>query len=216
MDNNRNGQNGPNGNQNGDNNPQGNGGPPKKQGLFLVLIASLIMLLAMSYFMKLMNGAGTEEISYNEFITMLEAGEVEEVLIGDDQINITKKESDTMYFTGKAEEDSEITARILAVNPEIKVDRTIPDETNWLMSLILTYILPILLFWLLISFLFRKISKGGGMMSVGKSNAKVYVQKETGITFKDVAGSWPPDAAARNPPPWSAPSRSRRARAWAA
>lgn len=188
MDNNRNGQNGPNGNQNGDNNPQGNGGPPKKQGLFLVLIASLIMLLAMSYFMKLMNGAGTEEISYNEFITMLEAGEVEEVLIGDDQINITKKESDTMYFTGKAEEDSEITARILAVNPEIKVDRTIPDETNWLMSLILTYILPILLFWLLISFLFRKISKGGGMMSVGKSNAKVYVQKETGITFKDVAG----------------------------
>ena len=185
---NRNGQNGQNGNQNGDNNPQGNGGPPKKQSLFFVLIASLVLLLAMSYFMKLMNGAGTKEISYNEFIAMLEAGEVEEVLIGDDQINITKIESDTTYYTGKAEEDSEITARILAINPEIKVDRTIPDQTNWLLSFILTYILPLLLFWILISFLFRKLSKGGGMMSVGKSNAKVYVQKETGITFKDVAG----------------------------
>ena len=138
--------------------------------------------------MKLMNGAGTKEISYNEFIAMLEAGEVEEVLIGDDQINITKIESDTTYYTGKAEEDSEITARILAINPEIKVDRTIPDQTNWLLSFILTYILPLLLFWILISFLFRKLSKGGGMMGVGKSNAKVYVQKETGITFKDVAG----------------------------
>ena len=185
---NRNGQNGQNGNQNGENNPQGNGGPPKKQSLFFVLIASLVLLLAMSYFMKLMNGAGTKEISYNEFIAMLEAGEVEEVLIGDDQINITKIESDTTYYTGKAEEDSEITARILAINPEIKVDRTIPDQTNWLLSFILTYILPLLLFWILISFLFRKLSKGGGMMSVGKSNAKVYVQKETGITFKDVAG----------------------------
>ncbi|MBQ8326074.1 MAG: ATP-dependent zinc metalloprotease FtsH [Lachnospiraceae bacterium] len=185
---NRNGQNGQNGNQNGENNPQGNGGPPKKQSLFFVLIASLVLLLAMSYFMKLMNGAGTKEISYNEFIAMLEAGEVEEVLIGDDQINITKIESDTTYYTGKAEEDSEITARILAINPEIKVDRTIPDQTNWLLSFILTYILPLLLFWILISFLFRKLSKGGGMMGVGKSNAKVYVQKETGITFKDVAG----------------------------
>ena len=185
---NRNGQNGQNGNQNGENNPQGNGGPPKKQSLFFVLIASLVLLLVMSYFMKLMNGAGTKEISYNEFIAMLEAGEVEEVLIGDDQINITKIESDTTYYTGKAEEDSEITARILAINPEIKVDRTIPDQTNWLLRFILTYILPLLLFWILISFLFRKLSKGGGMMGVGKSNAKVYVQKETGITFKDVAG----------------------------
>lgn len=62
------------------------------------------------------------------------------------------------------------------------------DSSGLLISFILTYIVPIALFWLLLSFIMRKMSKGGGPMGVGKSNAKVYVQKETGVTFKDVAG----------------------------
>ena len=197
--------NGPNGNSpnnsngsgNGNGNQQdpknGGGGPQKRQSLLMLLVASLIVLLSMSYIMRLIGGSGNEEITYNEFVTMLEEGKVASIEIADDQINITPKTEDgrepsVLYYTGKAEEDSEVTARVMAADPHIEVNRTIPDRTNWLLSIILTYVVPVLFFWLIISFAFRKLSKGGGMMSVGKSNAKVYVQKETGITFKDVAG----------------------------
>ncbi len=183
---------------NGNNNGNGNrnqGNAPKKQNLLLLLVAILMTLLAVSYLMKLMNGSSAKEITYNEFIAMLDKGEVEKIEIADDQINIFPKteeggyKSGIVYFTGKAEENSEITARVLAANPDIQVEKVIPDKTNWLLSIIVTYVVPILLFWLLLSFLFRRISKSsGGIMGVGKSNAKVYGQKETGVTFADVAG----------------------------
>ena len=186
-DNDSNGNGGGNGNKN-------QGGAPKKQNLLLLLVAVLMTLLAVSYLMKLMNGSSTKEITYNEFITMLTEDSIEKIEITDDQINIFHAEKegykpDIVYFTGKAEEDSEITARVLAANPDIQVEKVIPDKTNWLFGIIVTYVVPILLFWLLLSFLFRRISKsGGGVMGVGKSNAKVYGQKETGVTFADVAG----------------------------
>ena len=189
----------PNGNRGGG--PGGSGNNPKKQSIVLFLIAALVTLLLMSSFMTLMTGETEREITYNEFIQMLEDGKVDSVEIGSDRINITPvtEASEEVsgvfgytaaptvtYYTGKIEDDDTLTARLLEYKVEAKGQ--VQDSSGAIFSFLLTYILPILLMWILLSFLFRRMSKGGGPMSVGKSNAKVYVQKETGITFKDVAG----------------------------
>lgn len=186
---------------NGGNNGQGSGtnGPQKGQSLMVLLIASLIVLLGMSYIMRLMTDSSSKEITYNEFLDMVEAGKVESVVITSDQINITpkteKKEGEesiftpqaqtTTYYTGVVKDDS--LASFLREH-HVSFKEKIPDNSGFLLSILLTYILPIVILWIALSFLFRKMSSGGGPMSVGKSTAKVYVQKETGITFKDVAG----------------------------
>lgn len=195
--NNNQGSNGGNGNGNG----SGNGRDPKKQSIILFLMAALITLLMMSSFMKMMSGETEKEISYNEFIQMLDAGDVESVEIASDRVIITPKaeeKTQTMgfymyggmpsitYYTGKIEDDDTLTQRLLKY--DVPVKGQVADRSGVIISFLLTYVVPILLMWVLLSFLFRKMSKGGGPMGVGKSNAKVYVQKETGITFRDVAG----------------------------
>ncbi len=196
------GSNGPgNGGNNGNGSGSGDGRDPKRQSIILFLVAALVTLLMMSSFMKLMAGETEREISYNEFIRMLEAGEISSVQIGTDRVTITPKAepnsgamgfymyggaSQVIYYTGKIEEDDTLTQRLLKYN--VPVNGQVADRSSVIISFLLTYVVPILLMWVLLSFLFRKMSKGGGPMGVGKSNAKVYVQKETGITFKDVAG----------------------------
>lgn len=194
------------GNNKGNGSGSGSGGggkDPKKQSAILFLVASLITLLLMSSFMRLLSGETEREISYNEFIQMLNENKVESVEISTDRILITPKveEKDTeqsfgfysygnlplvTYFTGKIEDDDTLTERLL--EHEVEVKGQVADRSSAIISFLLTYVVPILLMWVLLSFLFRKMSSGGGPMGVGKSNAKVYVQKETGITFKDVAG----------------------------
>lgn len=196
---------------NGNNNGGGSGGSggngqnrrgsgdqdPRRQNLFIFLIAALITLLCMSYFMKIMNNNTNREIPYNEFVKMVESGQIESVKIGSDQITIKPRQPEQKegllyqvpvitYYTGKVEDDDTLTQRLLRYDVEIVGE--IPDNSSFLLSILLTYVLPIALCWILLSFLFRKMSGGGGPMGVGKSNAKVYVQKETGVTFKDVAG----------------------------
>ena len=189
--NNRGGNNGNRGGGQGDQNP-------RRQSLLLLLVAALVTLLCMSYFMKVMGNATNQEIPYNEFVKMVEDGEVESVEITSDRINIVPKQPKQQkesllyqtpqitYYTGKVEDDDTLTERLLTHNVEVSGD--IPDNSSFLLSILVTYVLPIALCWILLSFLFRKMSGGGGPMGVGKSNAKVYVQKETGVTFKDVAG----------------------------
>ena len=183
-----------NGNGNGGNN--GNNQNPKKQNLLILLIAALISLLCISYFMKAITGATNREITYNEFVSMVEAGEIESVEIESSQIVIYPKIKETnnlfyytqpviTYYTGKIEDDDTLTQRLLDAGVEVK--GAVPDSSGFLIS-ILSYILPVLLMWGLLSMLLKKMTGGGGAFSMGKSNAKVYVQKETGITFKDVAG----------------------------
>ncbi len=194
-------------NQNdGTNNRKGNqpsGQSPKKQNLLVFLIATLISLVMMSYFMKSMDGTASKEIPYNEFVTMLEAGEVESVYIGSDRIVIypiekeeTQPQSLTMmmmqvqneftYYTGRAESNDTLTERLLEAGVEIEPE--IPESSNLLMDMLFTYVLPLVLVWVVFGFIMKRMGGGGGPMGVGKSNAKVYVQKETGVTFKDVAG----------------------------
>lgn len=192
-----------NGSNHGGNNPGGpngnggnNGDGPKRQNLLMLLIASLITLLMMSWVMSKMTGATNVEITYNEFIEKLENGEIESVQITDNQINIIPKKTaaktpedlliQKTYYTGRAEDSNTLTERLLKY--DVEVTREIPDNSGMLFSILLTYVLPLVLVWILLGFVFRKMGGSGGPMGVGKSNAKVYVQKETGITFKDVAG----------------------------
>ena len=200
-------QNTPNGDRNQNNQ---NNNAPRKQSFFLFLTAALLSLLCVSYFMKTVSGSNTDEITYNEFIQKLEDGEIDTVVIGDSQLTITPKKTQndtsvtipgtfmtglgnmTTYITGKAEDDTTLTERLLKYS-DVKFSREVPESSSMLLYILLYYIMPILLMWGLLSLLFRRISKSGGGfggmgMGVGKSNAKVYVQKETGITFKDVAG----------------------------
>jgi len=202
-------QNTPNGDNRQNNRNNQNNEPPRRQSLFLFLIAALLSLLCVSYFMRMISGNGTEEITYNEFLDKLEAGEVKSVLISDNQLAITLKgqqgqiqspnvflmpqqSTGITYITGRAEDDTTLTARLLEYS-DVEFRKEVPESSSMLMYILLYYILPILLMWGLLSLLFRRISKNGGGfggmgMGVGKSNAKVYVQKETGVTFKDVAG----------------------------
>ena len=197
--------NGGNGNNGRNSNNQGNSNQdPRKQNLLVFLVATLISLVLMSYFMKSINGATSQEVPYNEFVDMLESGEVKSVYISSDRIQIIpiEQEKNTspsaspmmnmfmtpsiIYYTGKAEDDSSLTARLLEADVEINPE--IPDSSNMILSFLFTYVFPILLMWAILGFIMKRMSKGGGPMGVGKSNAKVYVQKETGVTFKDVAG----------------------------
>ena len=206
-----NGSNNQNNNQNGNKNRQG-GGPggntPKKPNLMIMLIAGLMTLLFISYAMNIFTEATVKEISYTEFYDMVESGKVEKVVVSNEKIHIIpfgtveQEKGDSIfnnptleyimqqpiameYYTGVIN-DPDLKNFLLENDVDLSGD--IPDGSGMLMSILLTYVLPMLLVWGILGFVFRKMSRGGGPMGVGKSNAKVYVQKETGITFKDVAG----------------------------
>ena len=197
MDNNQN-------QRNNNNNPLGGGGSnsPRRQNLILLLVAALVTMFCMTYFLRAFSENTNSEVTYSEFIQKVEAGEIEKIVIEEDRINIypkEQKEEDQLgfgysltgyttvtYYTGKAEEDSVLTQRMLDAGVEVSSE--VPDSSGAILTFLLYYIAPILLMWLLLSIIFKRMGRGGGPLSVGKSNAKVYVQKETGVTFKDVAG----------------------------
>ena len=199
-DNNSNrGNGGPGSGNNGGNNNNNNGKDPKKQSIIIMITAAVLSLLCISFFTRAVSGATTVEISYNKFMEMVDEGKVASVQIESNQINIKPVEETpdkanpnnllasavrVTYVTGKVEDDETLTQRLLDAGVEVR--GTVPDGSGIILSL-LYYIVPILLMWGLLSLLFRKMT-GGGAFSMGKSNAKVYVQKETGITFRDVAG----------------------------
>ena len=203
MDNNINPYNngGSNGNGNGGGGQQGPGGSgqnnPKRTSLILLAVAAVVTLVSMSLFMKMINNATNQEVPFGKFQEMVESGKVEEVTWDDETIYIKPKaeKPDTLfnaapqvsYYTGKAQSDDVLSA-YLEENKVESYGKIVPDGSGLILTMILTYVLPIVVMWILLSFLFRRMGGSGGPMGVGKSNAKVYVQKETGITFKDVAG----------------------------
>ena len=178
----------------GGNSGKGSGGHGRQgQNLLVLLIAALVTLLFVSYFMG-SSSSTTTEITYSQFIKMVNDGEIARVEIQTNSIDIAPKQSGVSdddarfrYYTGLAESSDALTQRMLDAGIIVSAD--VPNSTNMIVSVILTYILPILLMWALLSVLFRRMSRSGGMMGgVGKSNAKEYVQRETGVTFADVAG----------------------------
>ena len=161
-----------------------------QQTLLIVLIASVVMFVLLSYMRTMFNSATNQKISYNEFIEMVDEGHVASVLISNEDIQITPKGQEDAYvpitYYTVPVDDAELADRLLKAG--VKFEQKETDSSSLIMSFFLSYILPILLLWLVIGFFMRRMSKGGGIMGVGKSNAKMYVQKETGKTFKDVAG----------------------------
>ena len=185
----RNGGNGNNGNNgngnNGDGNGDGSGNGQPRQNLFIILIVTVALFAAFSYFMR--ENGESRKISYNDFIKYIQQEKVTEVDMKSDRLEIHLKDSDAVLYTGMAESEDALTKRLM--DAKITYNPYVPDSSGMVMSFILSYVLPILLMWGLLSVLFRRMGGGrGGIMGVGKSTAKEYVQKETGVTFKDVAG----------------------------
>lgn len=179
-------------NNSNNNNGQNQKGP---QTFIILAVAAIITLMLFSFINNLVEDSSKKQITYNEFLEMVDNGKVKSVKIGSDSIVIIPGTKDDdkenaltvpliTYYTGIVEDET-LTQRLLDAG--ISVEGEIPDRVGFLESMLMS-LLPLLLIWLLLSFLFSKMAKGSGMMGVGKSNAKVYVEKETGITFKDVAG----------------------------
>lgn len=196
------GYNGGQGNGNGGNGGNGSGQNNKRPNLMMGLIAALLSLLMFAICWKLFVGDNTdyEEVYYSEFIERLEAGELEKVEISSERVTYTLKKTEEQgqtqlfpgtqktYYAIRIEDMDTVTARVLEQG-DVEIGGISTSGTDTLVNILITVVLPLVLMWILLGFLFRRMGSGaGGPMGVGKSNAKVYVQKETGVTFKDVAG----------------------------
>lgn len=164
---------------------------PKRKIIFYYAIVIVAIIIINTLIRPSIRESKIEEIDYSVFINMIEDDEVKSVTIEDREITIKPKdeESDVIYSTGRME-DPDLIERLEESNVE-EYNREIPKELSPFLNFILTWILPILIFFLLGQLLFRSMQKrmgGGNAMSFGKSNAKVYVPDEAGKTFEDVAG----------------------------
>lgn len=173
-------------NKNNGNKPTG----PGKQGLIFCLVAALVLVTVFSYMTSQLGKSSMEEISYNKFLDMLQSGNVQSVEFQEDKIVITPKNATygatLLYYTGSLY-NPELVKTLEESGVEYKAQ--VVDRSTTIFDIILAYVLPFVLIYVVMFFVFRMVTKGGGMMGgVGKSNAKVYVEKETGISFKDVAG----------------------------
>ena len=161
-----------------------------KQGFsFVILITMLTALLVFAMY-QFQGVDSDQEITYNKFLKMIDEKKVEKVEIKSDRILITaKKESgdkvNKEYYTGRMNDDQLVEKLEKA---KIDFNQEVPDTTSAIVAQYAMNIIPFVIFIALIVWMTRKMSKGGGMMGIGKSNAKMYVEKQTGVTFKDVAG----------------------------
>ncbi len=201
---------------NGGNGNNGNGGgnrPPKRPSTLMMILSALITIIfALMLYNSIFGTDKSTEVPYTEFLKDLEADKVEAVNVNKENgvitvrlkqeatptpepnsyINfygITQKamqSSQTVYYTMLMEDLDTLTARLQ--EHDVQGTRVSSDVLDTVVQFLITFVLPLVLLWVLAGFLFRRMGGSGGPMGVGKSNAKVYVQKETGVTFKDVAG----------------------------
>lgn len=211
-----NGNGAPGSGNNGGNGNNGNGGngnrPPRRPSILMMILSGLMTVIAILMLYNAFFGTGNgTEVSYTDFLKDLEADKVEAVEVNKESGVITvqlKKEaaatpapdsyvtfygitqkatqSKTVYYTMLMEDLDTLTGRLQEHG--VTGTRISSNTSSFLMEILVTVVLPVVLIWVVAGFLFRKMGGSGGPMGVGKSNAKVYVQKETGVTFKDVAG----------------------------
>ena len=180
-------------NNNQNNNNQNNRNPNNrnnKQGFsFIILVTLITSIMVMALFQ--FQGAGNDnEISYDEFLEMVDDGKIEQVEIQSGRIVITEKKEKghktaKEYYTGVVRDDS-LAERLEKAN--VKFSQQIPDTTSAIIAQTVFSLIPVVILVGVFVWMTRKMSKGGGMMGIGKSNAKMYVEKQTGVTFRDVAG----------------------------
>ena len=179
-------------NQNNPNN-QNNQKPnnnKNQQGISFVILVTLITTIMVLALYQLRDATNSEEITYDAFLAMVDKGEVEKVEIQSDKIVVTakkkgKEKAGREYYTGIVN-DVNLSSRLFKAGVEYK--HKIPDTTSVMVLNVLFTFLPVALIVGMFVYMTRKMAKGGGMMGIEKSNAKMYVEKQTGVTFKDVAG----------------------------
>ena len=185
-----------NNNRNNPNNGNKNDKKPKNMNtIIIILIAGVITFIAITMLNSMIKDATYKEITYSEFLQMIDEDKVSEVKFDSDRILIQPSDSQKdsngfsyTYYTGYIK-DKDITDKL--DDKGVTYSGYIPDQSSPIIDFLLVYVLPILFIYLMFTFVYRRLSKGGAMMGgmgVGKNTAKVYVQKQTGVTFKDVAG----------------------------
>ena len=186
MDNNRNIP--PRNNQGGPNNQKKN----KIISVVVTLIVALIFTSLMSY---MFDSATKKEITYNQFIDLLDQGQVEKVTFDANKIYIVPKTDGTplirtTFWTTKLD-DPDLITDLKDKYAGVSFKAEASSASSSILYMLLEWVLPLVFFWAMLMFIMRKTTGGkggGGVFGVGKSNAKIYIQKETGVTFKDVAG----------------------------
>ena len=192
------GNNGSGGNgNNGGNRPGGNGGRNNRggQGIMAFILLTLVALFVYALISNSISHASTQEKSYSDFIKQLDKGNVKSVEFDSYEIDYKlvddgHKDYDITYYTGRVADDELVPTLKKAKTSEgksIEIKAAIPDNTSTWIFNILSFIVPLILLWVLLAFVSKKMGGSKGM-GVGKSTAKVYVEKSTGVNFKDVAG----------------------------
>ncbi|MGN1165674.1 MAG: ATP-dependent zinc metalloprotease FtsH [Lachnospiraceae bacterium] len=176
-------------NQNNQNNKNQNNNK-NQQGIPFVILVTLITTILVLALYQFKGVTNSEEITYDQFLSMVDNGEVEEVEIQSDKLVIKAKKKDgekiaKEYYTGIVDDDT-LSKRLYRA--DVKYSHTIPDTTSAVVLNLLITILPIVLIVGMFVYMSKKMTGSGGVMGIGKSNAKMYVEKKTGVTFKDVAG----------------------------
>lgn len=177
--------------KNNNNNPNKNN--KNGQMILAFIMISLVALFIMSAVSNRLTQMSSKKISFTEFLDMVEQDKVESIELTSTEINITPKTEDkdkeglyqVTYYTGIVNDQELIP---LLKQHDVEINGYIPDNTStWILN-ILSILIPLAFLWIVMGFLMKRMGGGGGVMGVGKSNAKIYVEKTTGITFKDVAG----------------------------
>ena len=171
------------------NNQNNNRNNKNGQMIMTFIMVSLFVLFIMSIISNKITQQYNKELSYTEFLEKVESGEIESIKFTGSQINIVQKAKKNTkfkqtYYTGMVN-DSELIP--LLKENGVEIFGYIPDNTSTWIYNILSFVIPLALVWILLAFLMRRMG-GGGMMGVGKTTAKVYVERSTGVTFLDVAG----------------------------
>ena len=180
-------------NNRGNNNGNNNNKRGLRPGHIIIglIIAIVITYLGVTFFRGIFNKYTSTEISYSAFLDMIDKDEISAVEYSSSKIVITPKKQPVSgikmtYYTGYIYDED--TFNKLKTLDGVEVSAVIEDTGSSIFDFILVYVLPFLLIYLVMGFIFRKMSGGGGMLGVGKSNAKVYMEQKTGVTFRDVAG----------------------------
>ncbi len=183
-----------NNNSNGNSNNNDNKNKKSNRSFIIFCVfASLFALLLITYLNNRLEASRRVEVTYSDFLEMIDKNMVDSVKFSTNVIYFVPKKEDgsayytKIFYTGRMNNDYEIVSRLNEAG--VKFTHEIPDTSSGILTFFFSYIFPLLLLWIIFGLFFKMMSKnGGGIMGVGKSNAKMYVQKETGITFKDVAG----------------------------
>ena len=165
----------------------------KKPLIVYYIIALIVVMLLNALLFPQIQRYSVKEVAYSEFLTMLEEGRIKSVQIDNTQIAFTPTEQlddgkATYYVTNRVTADDKIVERLLDAG--VTFAQVVPEEMSPIIEFLLSWVLPLVIFYALGSFMFRRMSKqmGGNSMTFGKSNAKIYVEAQTGKTFDDVAG----------------------------